>query len=83
MERFKKNPLRDVILIIVVAAISIFIFKKCFSDERVAADLPTYQQVQDVKQQESKTGVGYAEKEYLPAPRWRHPAYLKQNMIVC
>lgn len=68
MERFKKNPLRDVILIIVVAAISIFIFKKCFSDERVAADLPTYQQVQVVKQQESKTGVGYAEKEYLPAP---------------
>ena len=45
----KPNYLRDSIIIIVILAVSLLVFKTCFSDDRVVTDLPTYKEVKKIK----------------------------------
>ena len=69
MKRFKQNPLRDIILIVAVAGLSIWIFKTCSGDERMASDLPTYKEVQEIKKQETESGKDFWQMQQRPTER--------------
>ena len=64
MEKFK-----NVSLLILAIGITLFIFKECFmnkGNEKIVADLPTINDVKEMKKMESKHGKDFWQMEHLP-----------------
>lgn len=66
----KKFNLRNVILLVVVIAVALLIFKKCFErNNPKVADLPTINEVKELKELKTKTGKSVYQLQHIPTKK--------------
>lgn len=83
--------LKNVLLLVVSVALIVLVFKSMFNtgNEKVVADLPTMNEVAELKELKTKTGMSVYEMQHLPTktiaksgiPRERYEAILRELQI--